>query len=360
MRPAAEPVAVPAPPQIPDLGTPTSTAWREETQTKVGELRGHLAWMQGVARRDHDSQALTQSALAHLKAAQEAAEDRGVRRLWAEFNGATFERALGNLDAAEADVLRLAPPEYFHGYVPSLRAHVNRYLEKDDPRRLRVEQTDGKPLSTEDCQSLMSAYHAASTQRRRDLMRLRSFRNLVFGATAALTLVAVMLAALGWQHPNWIPLCFNPVEKHQVVCPTEEVFAPGRTGMLDTVIAGAVNSRDILLVQLLGVVAAAVAGAATLRRMRGTSTPFGVPVALAVLKLPTGALTAVLGLLLMGGGFVPGLSALDSSAQIVAWAIVFGYAQQLFTRMVDDQGSGLLNKVGGHGPGGDRDPASGT
>ena len=39
----------------------------------------------------------------------------------------------------------------------------------------------------------------------------------------------------------------------------------------------------------------------------------------------------------MRGNFVPGLSALDTSAQIVAWAIVFGYAQQLFTRLVDRQ-----------------------
>ena len=43
----------------------------------------------------------------------------------------------------------------------------------------------------------------------------------------------------------------------------------------------------------------------------------GLPVAMAVLKLPTGAITAFLGLLLMRGQFVPGLSALDTSAQIL-------------------------------------------
>jgi hypothetical protein len=36
------------------------------------------------------------------------------------------------------------------------------------------------------------------------------------------------------------------------------------------------------------------------------------------------ALVAFLGLLLMRGQFVPGLSALDTSAQILAWALVFG------------------------------------
>jgi hypothetical protein len=77
-------------------------------------------------------------------------------------------------------------------------------------------------------------------------------------------------------------------------------------------------------------------------------------VALFLLKLPAGALTAVLGLLCMRGGFVPGLTALDSSAQILAWAIIFGYAQQVFTRLVDNQGQDLLEDVAGQGPAGAR------
>jgi hypothetical protein len=64
-----------------------------------------------------------------------------------------------------------------------------------------------------------------------------------------------------------------------------------------------------------------------------------------LLKLPTGALTAVLGLLLMRGEFVPGLSALDSSAQIVAWAVIFGYAQQLLTRFIDERAQRVLSSI---------------
>ena len=47
----------------------------------------------------------------------------------------------------------------------------------------------------------------------------------------------------------------------------------------------------------------------------------------------------------MRGQFVPGLTALDTSAQILAWALVFGYAQQLFTRLVDQQAHTVLNSV---------------
>jgi len=117
------------------------------------------------------------------------------------------------------------------------------------------------------------------------------------------------------------------------------------------------TSSDIWLIEIVGLISASVAGAFTLRHIRGTSTPYSLPVALTLLKLPSGALTAVLGLLLMRGAFVPGLSALDSDAQIISWAIVFGYAQQLFTRLVDDQASSVLEQVGGRGAAGDRTPA---
>ena len=116
---------------------------------------------------------------------------------------------------------------------------------------------------------------------------------------------------------------------------------------------------DLLIVELLGLAAAAVAAAAAIRKIRGSSERYGVPLALAALKLPTGAVTAVLGLLLMRGQFVPGLSALDTSAQILAWALVFGYAQQLFTRLVDQQGQTVLNSVRGasKAPAGDTNAA---
>jgi hypothetical protein len=39
-----------------------------------------------------------------------------------------------------------------------------------------------------------------------------------------------------------------------------------------------------------------------------SAAPYDVPLALALLKVPTGALTAIAGILLLGGGFVPGLS----------------------------------------------------
>ena len=150
------------------------------------------------------------------------------------------------------------------------------------------------------------------------------------------------------------PFVFKPEEGAQatVVCPIEQSppFPISQEGTnapidIDEVVKQTATPYDLMVVELVGLTAAAVAAAAAIRRLRGSSERYGLPAALAALKLPTGAITAFLGLLLMRGQFVPGLSALDTSAQILAWALVFGYAQQLFTRLVDQQGQTVLDNV---------------
>jgi len=361
----------PAAPSFP-IGGPTSSAWREELLTKVKELSGLASWVQ-ANRDDRESPGeLPEAVHEHLKAAHDtAAGDFGPhgrpgpwRRWKASSGGSSFERALGNVDAVEVSLLRLAPERYLRGQLPSLRAHVNRFLPKDDPRRmgvdalsLQIEQRGrNHELLPEQRDALVAAYHAANSQRRRDLIRLRSFRNWVVATTIALCLAAAGVAALGLAHQEWLPVCFFPEEKQKFVCPRTELLGTGDPAVadIDVLVAKTATREDLLLVEIVGLFAAVVAAAGGLRNARGTSTPYGLPVALALLKLPTGALTAVIGLLLMRGGFVPGLSALDSSAQIVAWAIVFGYAQQAVTHLIDNQARGLLDDVGGHGAAGDR------
>jgi hypothetical protein len=366
---------VPTGPSFP-VGGPTSAAWREEILTKVKELSGLASWIYANGGEAERPGQLAGAIADHLDAAQATAagQDRTGRarlNVWRRFKsssgGSSFERALGNLDAVEAHLLRLAPESYVRGQLPSLRAHVNRYLRKDDPRRERIEALtrnvggDGPEppiLSGTDRDALVAAFHAANTQRRRDLIRVRSFRNFVVAGCVVLTVAAIGVAVLGLAQRTWIPVCFFPEEQHKFVCPREETHTAATVDTatidVDDLVDRTTTRQDLFLVEIVGLLAAAIAAGAALRRMRGTTTPFGVPVALAVLKLPSGALTAVLGLVLMRGGFVPGLSALDTSAQILAWAVIFGYAQQLFTRLIDNQAHGLLDDVGGQGAGGDR------
>ena len=248
-------------------------------------------------------------------------------------------------------------------------------LAADDPRVKRIETLIGPPhtraLTPFEHDLIVAADHDARSEARRQVTRLRSFKNLLFGTAGMLAIGALALGAFGFFFADKLPICFAP--DTNIVCATSTTAIPA-----DEIPSGTTSSAgqpnptvpvdvadqqmrddagrwDILLLEGIGLLAAGVAGAASLRGIRGTSTPYSVPVAAAVLKLPTGALTAVLGLILMRGGFVPGLSALDTSAQIVAWAILLGYSQQLLTRFVDRHAQTVLDSVGRRDPVDDED-----
>jgi hypothetical protein len=384
-----------APPFV--VGRPTTSSWREHVLTRAAEHRFVVVWLADrIAARDQPALAAIET---HLKVAQEAADGtdpKGWKRIWGGVTGATVERARSHLDAAESELLHLAPRSYLLGQMPSLVAHVRAHLDKDDPRRVGVEQIykrvsdqvarrslangAGEPraplhddLDDWDYDTIIAAVRHASAQARRDVTRVRSFRNLLLVCALFLTVGVGVVIVVGAADPTVMPLCFNP--EGMVVCPTQSEAAPGQAGAgngtaepesltpaqkerVDDEMRETANCWDIPLFALLGFIAAAVAAATALRRIKGTSTEFSLPVALAVLKLPTGALTALLGLLLMRGDFVPGLSALDSSAQIIAWAIIFGYAQELLTRFVDNRAQGVLADVAPGDPAPSREPAA--
>jgi hypothetical protein len=329
----------------PAIGGPTTSSWREDALARIAELE-----MLTIMARDRtdESDAVADEMAAtirrHLDTAKRTAEQPAGRK--AGIAGADVTRVLTNIHAAEADLLRLAPTEYLLGQLSTLQAYVREHLPARDPRRAQLEAIvrsaaeDGLPQPQRG--AVIAAAREANAEARREVTRVRSFRNVLLVTFVILTVAAIGVAVLGVAQPTAVPLCFQPDAK--VVCPTGESPAGDD---VDEVIADTVSPWDLALVELIGLLAAAVAAAFALRGIRGTTTPYGLPVALALLKLPTGALTAVLGLLLMRGQFVPGLSALDSSAQVLAWAIVFGYAQQLFTRLVDTQAQVVLDDVAG-------------
>jgi hypothetical protein len=353
------------------VGGPTTTSWREHSLTRAGELQYLLDWITLSADPLEENpaiQAAAHSIRAHLTAAKQAAEGSPAEgrtlRWWSRLKvfvgGASVERANSNLDAAETGILQLAPPPYVEGQLQNLLAHVRGHLSANDPRRMRIEHIAAlprsQPLTDVERDAVVAAVRVASLESRREITRVRSFRNVLVVTACVLAGAMAGLVVLGILKPEVVPLCFHP-EANEIVCPTNVApvadggkaptdEAPPTQIAVDEATRRAAGPWDLPTVALVGLIAAAVAGATTLGSIKGTSTPYSLPIALAVLKLPTGALTAFLGLQLMRGEFVPGLSALDSPAQILAWAILFGYAQQLLTQFVDKQAQGVLDDVG--------------
>ncbi|MFE7941964.1 hypothetical protein ACFU46_32095 [Streptomyces griseoincarnatus] len=258
-----------------------------------------------------------------------------------------------HIDAAHNMLLRVSEGIEVLPLLPGVLAFLREHLSPDDPRliaALEIEQkaSGDAPPSEVQREILLEAMGIARQARIDEAMRVRSFVYIVWWLMLGLTGLAVLVAILGFVDPGIVPLCFAPevadTAEKVAVCPIGMRSIPEEAdpAMISTLVADTAQGADFLIVELVGLVAACIAAAAALRRMRGTSTPFAVPLTLALLKLPTGALTAVLGILLMRGGFVPGLTNLDSSAQIIAWAIIFGYAQQLFTHFVDNRAQSIL------------------
>jgi hypothetical protein len=357
-------------PQAPFRGSAVGAPqriWREQVVVRAAELAGLATWIRALNETSPDPRLRSVDAArddemrARLQNAGEAAADTSR---WPPHSRARMERAVGNLDAAEAVLLSRSPDDYLHGQLEAIRAHVAAHLPPKHPQRLQAEDlvekytvpavpaTECTPINGEDRATLVEAARTASWAARREQVRLRSFRTAVVVTAVGLLLLAAALVVAGASQPRWIPLCFAPQGMNAVVCPTSSAPTggsdedPASTAEVDEAIRATARGADVAVVMLVGLAGAAVTSAAALRRLRGTSTPFAVPMALLLLKLPVGALTAFLGLLLLHGEFVPGLSALDSSGQILAWALIFGAAQQLLTGLVDKKAQAVLDSVG--------------
>jgi hypothetical protein len=303
---------------------PTST-WRQEALARAAEIEIQLSWMKDCQSDPH----LVQAVYRHLEDAREAVYAKSV---WTAITGAETQRALYSLDAADVTLLRLADRRYLASVMPELVASAMEALPSGDPRlhQLILRQTrfgQAETLSDADAQCLIAAVSATKKAALRAQNRVRSFRNVLLATTVLVTVVTCALLMVGAIAPDTLPLCQTDPLKG-TTCPASGTL-PG--------------SADIFIVMFAGILGATISAVFALKNVRGTPDPYSVPFVTAILKLPTGALTAVMGLLLIRGGFTPGFTGLDSAAQIIAYSIVFGYAQHLFTSFVDRQANSILS-----------------
>ncbi len=328
---------------------PARTAWRARAKTRIAYLEAQLQH-ESSGPCPQGRMTLIEGMRRHLEKARRAAdEDFGWRRPWS--GSAAREGVWSNVRSAEVLLLQLVSDEEAAGSASDVMALVQEHLDPDDPRRVRLARrfraiTSGGMTPT-DRDLMVRALDAAYNALDDELARVRSLRNILWTATVLVLLGVAGLALYGWFSPRSLSLCFTPdrpgaADSVTVVCPTAEHHDVSA----GTDASSLADPRDILTVEIAGLAGAALTVIASLRRIRGTDSPYMLPLASAVLKFPTGALSAFLGLLLIRGAFVPGLSDLDSRAQVLGWAAAFGAAQHLVTRLVDDRAQMTLSEVG--------------
>lgn len=104
-------------------------------------------------------------------------------------------------------------------------------------------------------------------------------------------------------------------------------------------------SNELRVVMGIGALAGLLTTVLTLTNAKTPSGPYGVAGVQAMLKVPAGAATALLAVLLLRNG----AGALKPATGSNAWfyAVIFGFSQQAFTQLVDNQAKNL---VGGAQP----------
>lgn len=283
---------------------------------------------------------------AHLSCARAAAITRSgrFRRQFDWWRGTSIEQAYRSLHAARIFLIDVLPAAEMEALIPTAMARTGSALHPTDPRRIQFEKLPMLRGSAEKRAELKIATELAYEASDSAHTRIRGFRNTLLSAAAVIAVFLVVFVGMVAWMPSTVPFCFDP---NRTTAAVEDVPGPRvcPSGGMPKGPVRAPHPTDVVIIAGLGLLGGALASAVSIRKIDGSTTPYDVPIALAVLKVPSGGLTAVSGMLLVGGAFVPGLSELDSQPQILAYAIVFGYAQQLATRFIDDRAKTLLDSV---------------
>ena len=311
---------------------PTTAVWREQALVEISAHRFTADRMQRV-----DPEALAKVHKS-LENAYDAAVGKGLnrrQRLASSWRGASVERTWGQINAAEEAMLRIGPDEYVRGQLPRVLRRVRRSLPDSDARRVAVEEivrqqpnspdagsergvlltmlskrlADGTvkapdaatilgtlgrcqtpdTLARTDRDAINTAFHAANCEARKKQTRVRSFRNVLLGAAAVLSIARTGTRDHRFQSiRRLLPVCSRRAAK-SCARPTDDGDArvtPPRPVSRRQSEHGAAqqahrgrhrarlaNGPDILLIEVVGLIAAAVAAAAALRDLKGTSNP---------------------------------------------------------------------------------------
>ncbi|MFI9564466.1 hypothetical protein [Streptomyces rishiriensis] len=321
------------------------TAWRERAAARILYLEQQADRERCRTAKSPAEQCQRKETLEGISRQLEEAGNAITARRRLFSGAAALERTWANVRATDVMLLALCADEDLRSRSADVLSHVQQHLRPGNPLRVRTEAVEKrleiKNPGPGDRELLVLALSASYDALDAEFSRVRSLSIILRIATFFVLLGAGGLAAWGWSCPHSLNMCFIPKSGGPIACPSGEIFpkphhVPSRYAQRD----------DVLVIEAAGLAGAALTVIASLRRIQGTSTPYMLPLSAALLKFPTGALTAFIGVLLIKGAFIPGLSALDSSSQIMAWAVIFGAAQHLVTRFVDARARETLSDVG--------------
>jgi hypothetical protein len=258
-----------------------------------------------------------------------------LRQFRSWWTGEDVERAWSSLHAANQALVTIQDAATVRALVPDIHAAARAHLRAGDKRLIAFEEWfkrqrhNDTDLSLGDRQMLKLTRQAAESASDQANVNLRGFRNVLAVALLLLTLIVVALAFAALIRPGLFSLC-APEGQPAAAPPSSDQAGRCPSGENEP------SGKDVVQVEVLGAFGGAMAAVFTVSRMKGIGGPYSLPAIQALLKLPAGSATALLGVLLLQNGLVTGFLP-QRSGVISAYAVIFGYAQQVVTRLVDRQ-----------------------
>ena len=289
--------------------------WQVEVRHRVADVSAQVGGLPPARRAAVER---------HLAAARRAAMRPFPRRQW--WNGTSIETAWNATHLAQAGLPLVVDGSALRRQLVDARRRASMRLTKSDPLRMAVEdvplgqRVDQGHATPEDRQTIAAALQASLELADDEHRSLRDWRNRLLRVSLLAFLVLAITVAAGALRPELVPLC-SPASAGPVLCPGGgSVAAAGDTGT----------------VAFLGALGGALAAVVAMRRANPGSSPYRITPALSLVRVPLGGLTAVIGVLLVQSGEVPGV-ALDTASQLAVFALLFGFSQELVTRLLESR-----------------------
>ncbi|GAB3046670.1 hypothetical protein GCM10027053_00390 [Intrasporangium mesophilum] len=160
---------------------------------------------------------------------------------------------------------------------------------------------------------------------------VRSWRNRILVTTLVTLAALTILLAVVALFPTMLPMCPELAPASKTVCPSGWRVPSG---------------GDAAKVAVVGILAGGfLAAVFALRSTEPSSSAYRITPALSCLRLSLAGLTAVLGVLIVQSGTVPGITVLTSTSQIALYAVAFGFSQEAVTKLLEGRAKAVQQAV---------------
>lgn len=248
-----------------------------------------------------------------------------LRRTADWWTGAEVDRAWAELHTATQVLLSIQDPAVVKSQLADMAAIVVTTLDAGDIRRKDFLQTvqllapacrDINPADRAQLRAIRQACDSSADGGHADA---RAFRNTLIQLGSFLTTVLTAVAIIAWLDTGF-----------------RSIFAAAQTHP---------GGWYVLELELIASLSGLTGAVLSLKNYTGFQYNYGLSFVQAFLKGATGAATGLFGVLLVKAGITGSLT-LKPGASTFVVAIIFGYAQYLFTRLVDQQANTVLKSAG--------------